>query len=264
MDDLRASSSFGYNQTTRTFSGDGGNPLLDPWLANAYDVSWEMYFEENRGYVSLAYFYKDLKTYIYRDLNSNFDFSNLPIPEDELPNDPVTYIGNYTQPLNGVGGTVKGWEFAVSIPFDLLWEPLEGFGFTGNYSDTDSDVAADGPGSSTPLPGLSKYVSNMTLYYERYGFQARVSQRHRSRFLGEIQGFGGDRVRQDFGGETVTDLQFGYAFAEGTSLEGVSLLLQVANLENEPFQTQQSGYDDRPQRFEEYGRTYLFGISYRF
>jgi outer membrane receptor protein involved in Fe transport len=86
------------------------------------------------------------------------------------------------------------------------------------------------------LPGLSKEVSNITLYYEKYGFSARVSQRKRSDFRGEIQGFGGDRDPNRFiRGEEIIDFQLGYAFADGTALEGLSLLLQVNNATNEPY-----------------------------
>ena len=42
----------------------GGNPKLKPWKANTFDLSWEKYFGENQGYVSLAAYYKNLTTYI--------------------------------------------------------------------------------------------------------------------------------------------------------------------------------------------------------
>ena len=262
MDQLRANASFGYDEIQQRFTGGGGNPELEPWIADAFDVSYEKYFGGNRGYVSLAYFYKDLKSYIYDYVNTEFDYSDVPIPAEGLPPGPISYIGTYTEPTNGEGGRISGWEFAVSIPFDLWFAPLEGFGFQGNYSDTTSSVEADGPGSNTPLPGLSEEVWNATLFYERYGFAARVSQRHRSEFLGEIQGFGGDRIRQNFGGETVTDVSLGYTFQEGM-LEDLSILLQVNNLENEPFISRQAGFAARPSSFQEFGRTTLLGISYK-
>jgi hypothetical protein len=59
------------------------------------------------------------------------------------------------------------------------------------------------------------------------------------------------------------DFQMGYAF-QGGSLEGLSLLLQVNNLENEPFRGSFDGRDDRPREFFEYGRTYLVGVNYKF
>ncbi|MCW4453191.1 TonB-dependent receptor [Flavobacterium sp. MXW15] len=262
MDDLRANANFYFDQTRGILSGDGGNPTLKPWLADAYDLSWEKYFG-GKGYVSAAYFYKDLNTYIYNQTRQ-FDFSQLPLPPGVDPGDlPSGLVGEFSQPANGEGGKIHGYELAVSVPLELLWAPLEGFGITANYSDTTSKIEPNGPGTTEPLPGLSKYVSNITAYYERYGFSARVSQRNRSAFLGEVQGAGGDRTKIYFEGETVTDLQLGYTFQTGP-LENLSILLQVNNLENEPFRALSDNMNDRPSQYYEYGRTYLLGLNYRF
>lgn len=262
MDDLRANATFNVDQSKQQLSGGGGNPTLKPWLADAYDVSWEKYFG-NQAYVSVAGFYKDLKTYIYNQTVA-YDFGQLPLPAgldvSALPNG---LIGEYSQPVNGEGGKIHGYELAASIPLDLLWAPLEGFGITANYSDTTSKIEPNGPGTTEPLPGLSKYISNVTAYYERHGFSARVSQRHRSAFLGEVQGVGGDRTKIFFEGESVTDLQLGYTFQTGR-LQNLSILLQVNNLENEPFRALADKLDDRPNQYYEYGRTYLLGLNYRF
>jgi len=262
MDDLRANATFHVDQTKQLLSGDGGNPTLKPWLADAYDVSWEKYFG-NKAYVSAAGFYKNLSTYIYNQTRE-YDFSQLPLPPGlDTSNLPDGLIGQYSQPANGEGGKIYGYELAASIPLDLLWAPLEGFGITANYSDTTSRIEPNGPGTTEPLPGLSKYVSNITAYYERYGFSARVSQRSRSAFLGEVQGAGGDRTKIYFEGESVTDLQLGYTFQTG-ALQNLSILLQVNNLENEPFRALSDNVSDRPRQYYEYGRTYLLGLNYRF
>lgn len=262
MDHLRANAGYGFDNTRGEFSGSGGNPELRPWLADAFDIGFEKYFGDT-GYVSAGFFFKDLKTYIYEQTTA-FDFSQLPIPVGSLPPTlPNGTIGRFTQPVNGEGGTLKGFEVAVSIPFEMIWQPLEGFGFMANYSDVSSKIRPNGPGTTDSLPGLSKYVSNMTLYFERWGFSARLSQRSRSDFRGEVQGFGGDRYIRQFKGEEVTDLQMGYQFQSGP-LQNLSLLLQIYNLENEPFRATALGFDDRPREYFEYGRTYLFGLNYRF
>ena len=270
MDQMASNAVYGINRTgncTPTlpapcWSGGGGNPELEPWLANAYDLSYEKYFADGQGYVSFAYFHKDLKTYIY-DQTLPLDFTTLPLP-DGLGELPESDIGPFTRPANGQGGAIWGHEIAVSVPLEVLWAPLEGFGIVANYSDTDSTIQPRGPDfPDEPLPGLSKYVSNITAYYERYGFSARVSQRRRSAFLGEVQGFGGDRTKVFFDGESVVDAQLGYVFPAGGRLDGLSLLLQVNNLTDEPFR-RFSGSDDRPSEFNEFGRTYLFGVNYRF
>lgn len=263
IDQMRAN-----NNTSLEFSGvnqglwsrHGGNPELEPWVANAADVAWEHYFGR-RAYVGLAYFYKDLRTYVY-DLTTTFDATGLPIPDGYEGPTPHP-VGIYTRPANGEGGNVKGWEFSVSIPFDLFTPALEGFGLQANYSDTSSSIKRLGPdGPDEPIAGLSERVSNIAIYYENHGFQARVSQRRRSDFLGEIQGFGADRSLVYIDGESVVDLQTGYSFQSGP-LEGVSILLQVNNVTDEPYR---QFFNDTglTQRYEEYGRQYLLGITYRF
>lgn len=256
LDQLRANSRFAVDQTSRLWSGSGGNPELEPWRATALDISYEKYFGTS-GYVSLAAFHKDLETYIY-EIPITFDFSGL----DDGGRNPISDIGQFTRPANGEGGTIKGTEIAVSIPLDLFTQKLEGFGIVANYSDTSSSIEPNGPGSTQPLPGLSKYVSNLTAYFERNGFSTRVSQRHRSQFLGEIQGFGADRSLVLIRGETLLDFQAGYTFQSGM-FKDASVLLQVYNVTDEPYREVFEGALT-PKTYNEYGRTYLLGVTYKF
>lgn len=252
------------NEIIPTWRQSGGNPRLEPWEANAYDLSYEKYFGGNRGYVSAAYFYKDLKTYIYDEIGP-FDIRETEVPFEQFPDVPSP-IGVATLKRNGQGGVIKGLELAASVPFDILWDPLEGFGIVASYSDTTTSIQPRGPAFPTePVPGFSKYVSNVTLYYERYGFTLRASRRTRSPFVGEIQGdgaVGGNRALISYGKEEVVDFQIGYTLQSGP-VQGLGFLFQVNNLTDEPA-TQFSSVSDRPQRFTEYGRTYLLGVNYRF
>ncbi len=271
MDDMRASADYGIANVTVDnvnkfiWSGSGGNPELKPTVADFYDLSYEKYFGDNKGYVSAAYFYKSLKTYTYIATNTNFDYGSfVQVPDGTPPaNVPTSTIGNFSQPLNGEGGSIKGYELAVSLPFGMFWSPLEGFGFQGSYSDTKSAIHPNGPGTTDPMPGLSKYVSNATLYFERWGFSARVSRRTRSTFVGEFEGFGGDLEHHALAGEKVVDAQVGYNFQDGP-LKNLSLTFQVNNLTNEPSRQTVVGYDDRFNDYFEYGRTYMLGASYKF
>ncbi len=43
----------------------GGNPELEPWKANNFDLSFEKYFGDNKGYFAAAIYYKDIDTYIF-------------------------------------------------------------------------------------------------------------------------------------------------------------------------------------------------------
>jgi TonB-dependent receptor len=269
VDQLRASLEFGVNTATGRPGGAGGNPELEPWRANAFDVSYEKYFG-TKAYVAAAYFYKDLESYIYTQTRDDYDFSDL--LADYVPppgTQPAQDIGDFTQPMNGEGGMLQGLELTASIPFELFSTALTGFGVVASASFFDSDIEIKDPESSSSvgsdpisLPGLSDRVYNWTLYYQRNGFEARVNQRRRSDFIGEIGNFNGNRTLRYVVGENITDAQLSYTFSDG-GLAGMTLLLQGSNLTNEAYQTY-AGSKDRPLEHIEWGRTVTLGLNYRF
>ncbi len=269
IDDMSAGFSFGINReggennpnpnAPFIWTGGGGNPELRPWIANAIDVSYEKYFG-GKGYVSAAWFFKDLKSYVYNQ-SIEFDFAGIPIPPGQQQ--PASSIGTLTAPANGEGGLIAGLELAVSVPFDLLWDPLEGFGVQAHYTDTRTSVRPNGPGTSEPLPGFSKYTSNVTLYWERFGWGVRASRRHRSEFVGEIQNVFLDRERVLINREAIVDLQVNYTFMDGP-LKDLAFFFQINNLKDEPFSTTFDSDPLRPREYVEYGRNALLGLSYKF
>ncbi len=268
MDDMRASRNYSYNPALAQsgdinrspWSGGGGNPELRPFIADVADISIEKYFANRRGYVSLAAYYKNLESYVYNH-NQVFDFTGYPIGVGNP--EPVLREGLIGAPDNGDGGWIKGAEFAVSAPFDIFHPMLEGFGGQFSASWTDSEIQPDPTQAPTTLPGLSETVVNTTVYYEKYGFQARLSHRYRSDFLGEVAGFGNGRTLRSVAAESIIDAQIGYEFQSGPA-EGLSILAQVNNLTDEPFKTFENGDERRTIDFQKYGRTFLVGVNYRF
>ncbi len=269
VDQMRASLDFGIDTATGKPGASGGNPQLDPWRANALDVSYEKYFG-TKAYVSAAYFYKDLTSYIYTQTRDGYDFSQLVagyVPPPGSP--PAKSTGTFSAPFNGQGGKLQGLEFTASLPLNMLTPVLEGFGIVASASFNDSNIKIRDPESASSvgsgditLPGLSKRVYNLTAYYEHGGFEARISQRKRSDFIGEIGNFAGNRTLRYVVGDDITDAQVSYAFS-GESLNGLSLLFQVSNLNNSSYQTY-AGTRDRPLENIEWGRTYLVGVNYKF
>ncbi|NIJ91210.1 TonB-dependent receptor [Xanthomonas cannabis] len=270
VDQLRASLEFGVDTSTGRPGASGGNPMLDPWRANALDISYEKYFAD-RAYVAAAFFYKDLKSYIYTQSRDNYDFSALVAGYVPPPGSaPVLTTGTFSAPFNGKGGTLRGAELTASLPLDLIFAPLEGFGIQASATFNDSDVKIRDPESASSvgdgeisLPGLSKRVYNLTAYYEHKGFEARVSQRRRSDFIGEIGNFNGNRTLRYVVGENITDAQISYNFSEASSLSGLTLLLQASNLSNSPYRTY-AETKDRPLEYIEWGRTFVLGVNYKF
>jgi iron complex outermembrane recepter protein len=273
INDMRASFGFGLNSATGVplLKGDAGNPKLDPFRANALDLSWEKYWG-SKAYISVAAFHKQLTSYIVRQ-ETPFDFAPYVTAATPLPTaGPFkgSTLGLLTRPFNGKGGSLTGMEFAASFPFEMASPALKGLGAFGNYSYTDSSIALPTSGfandnisaGTITLPGLSKHVMTLGVYFEQSGFSARVAQRYRSDFVGDVTNIFGDRSLTYVKGEKIVDMQVGYEIQTGPA-KGLAFTFQAYNLENTPY----IRYKDVPTNQVEntkYGRTYLLGASYKF
>jgi iron complex outermembrane receptor protein len=265
LDDMRASSNFSFNeQVARAgglpFSGTGGNPQLRPWIANAVDASIERYLG-GEGYLALSGFYKDLRTYIYPAVVP-YDFTGFPVPVG-ITLQPGQYQGFLEVPQNGTGGSIYGAEFSGTLPFRVLTPALNGFGVTGSVSYTKSNVRPSPGQPAGDLPGYSRWVANVTGYFERDGFSLRGSMRHRSSYIGELRGFGGGNERRRAAAETIFDAQISYEFQDGSMLDGLTIIGNVGNITNAPFVTHDPGQPDQIIDYQRFGRRYMLGVSYR-
>lgn len=274
MDQMDVSYDYSYaTGGTFTPTATGGNARLAPWRADALDLSYEKYFE-NKAALSAAAFYKKLVSYIY-DITNPYNFAaqnaaaspsnpcligGVPTPCPELP------IGLFTAPQNGTGGRVDGIELAFSVPGELLWDALTGFGATGSVSETASSISIPGqvaglPTQNITLPGLSKTVWQATVYYERAGFSARLATTYRSNYIGEITDYAGDRALEYVRHEQISAFQAGYDFQNGP-MKGFGIVFQVDNLTNTPF-IDYAGVTARVRDYETYGRVFFLGAKYK-
>ena len=278
MYDMKASRSWSYNSTNAAitdiqnspWSGDGGNPQLRPWKADSLDVAFDSYFKDNQGYFSLALFQKKLLNYIY-EAHQVQSFTGYPVLNGPAP---ALFQGIDTTPVNGQGGSVEGLEITLSLSSELLTnKAVKGFGIIMGGASTDSRVEPWGPGNGTsPINGLSKKVGNVTLYYEKGGFSARVSEHYRSEYRAYVTNFGVPQPKGDInpgGGyattqpETQLDAQISYSLQQG-SLKGLSFYVQAYNLNDSPLITYNNGDPHQVINYQKYGASYSVGTSYRF
>jgi iron complex outermembrane recepter protein len=272
MDQLNASQSPGVDPNRLTisdpqfsaFSASGGNPNLRPYVADGVDVSLEKYFGRG-GYISVAGYYKWLKDYVNPNNFYISDFSYL-LPTLSAANRAIvaTTLGRVTAPKNTSSGFMRGFEISGTLPFGEFSQSLDGFGIQASGSYTDSELTDPGVKGSITVPGLSKWVLNGTVYFEKAGFEARASYRHRSTYLAEFIGISAGRDFRQTYPESIIDAQLGYRFQSG-SLEGLSITVQGLNLTNEPFiNFPESEPSTHVIDYERYGRTFLVGASYKF
>jgi len=155
----------------------GGNPHLKPTRAWQYNLAAEWYYGK-QALISVGVFDLDIQSYITSQTTSQF-YVTLQHPQG------ANFL--VTAPVNGKGGTNKGFEINWQQP---LWR---GFGVIANY--TYADAKAKGGGT---IDGNSKHTYNVTGYFENDLLSARLAYSFRSKFRSGIDR-GTPMWQDDFG-----------------------------------------------------------------
>ena len=245
-------------------NGSSGNPALRPYIADAFDIALERYFADGAGYVSVAAYHKEIESWVFGSVNRPVDVTDAAVAQFGqafVGANPTIANGQISEAQNADGGWIQGLEFATSLPGEIFTDRLDGFGVFFSYSITDSEIEPS-PGNVITIPGLSEDVGNITVYYERGGFEARISNRWRGDFLAELPDFTGQPQFRSAFEESVIDAQIGYEFTSGP-FEGVSILFAAQNLNDERFGTFINNDPRQARNYEEYGTTYSFRLNYR-
>ncbi|WP_111979369.1 TonB-dependent receptor [Algibacillus agarilyticus] len=231
---------FSLDPTALPPSAGGGNPRLNPYIADQIDLGYEYYWGEKSAAVANV-FYKDMKSHI------GLSTGDIVVGDD-------TYA--YTGSVNGKGGAVKGLELMFQHAFDGLPAPFDGLGVFSNYSYVDSEVYEFKPVNNPyTLGGMSKHNANVTLWYDNYGVDARVSVNYRSEYTG-INSWKPQKVNLN-GAETTVDATVGYSVTDN-----LKVTLQAQNLTNEPSISYWDNDKDKLASNVEWGRRFLVGFNY--
>ncbi|MCQ8183989.1 TonB-dependent receptor [Parvularcula maris] len=263
----------GYDPSLQRFcyTSSGGNTFLRNIESTSYDLSLEKYFG-SAGAFSIAIFEKNLDGFVATEtvrVDLGAEVAEI-AGAGFVSANPLAADGTYSRPVNLGEGSIRGIEATLRLPFDdFLPQRLEGFGTNLTYSQSISEIPdLRNPGETIEIPGLSKEIWNADLYYENFGFRARIAANYRSDYLAEVIGFGGnfENVRADE--RTTVDGQIGYTFQSGR-LEGFTVLFEGYNLTDEPFRTfrevDNGGINvNASDRHELYGRTYTFALMKTF
>lgn len=230
--------------------GKSGNPELEPFRVNSFDLSLEWYFADE-ALLAASVFYKDMESFIITDS------SLVVIQGSSLFNDAGDSINgltfDITRPENGQGGTVKGLELTYQQPFTFLPGVFSGLGVTANYTYADSDVTTTS-GVKTSLQGQSKNSYNIVGYFENDLFNIRLAWGWRDKFVKELRQ-GREVFWRAFG---QLDLSAKYNVNEQTAITFEAINLTDSNALQ---------FDELESRGIEYvnvGTTYRLGASFNF
>ena len=186
---------FSISGGNRTFAR--GNPFLNPTEAVTYDLSGEWYFAPESALI-VGLFYKDINSFVATTAQQ-IPFNQLNLPDTLLAGTTVqpTDLFTVTQPVNSEGGTLKGAEIGLQLPFRFLPGSLSNLGLLANYTFVTSKIeypltsAANSVVVREDLVGLSKHSANGTLYYEDKLVSLRGSISYRAGFLTNVPGRNG-------------------------------------------------------------------------
>ena len=249
------------------FTSTGGNVNLKPYQSTNIDLSFEKYFSGG-GYVALSSYFKHLTDFVDPNNSLPYDFSAL-LPSLTAAQQAQVIaagqtIGNVSLPDNTGRGEVLGVEATLSLPFKAITSALDGFGMfaSGNYTQSTIKYGSN-PTEAITLPGLSKWTGSGTIYFEKWGFQARANYRYRSSFLAEVAGLSANPTYRTAKAEAILDAQIGYEFQSGP-LRNFAILAQAKNLTDRPFVTYQNDDPRQVIDYQRYGRDYYVGITYKF
>ncbi|WP_288757800.1 TonB-dependent receptor, partial [uncultured Brevundimonas sp.] len=227
-----------------------GNPNLEPYKVNAYDLGLEYYFGDV-GLVAVSLFQKDITNYIGSILLEDVPFSETGVPFGTIPGATAdTIVSEFSMPVNIEGtNTLKGVELTVQAQLTFLPAPFDGFGVSGNYTKVDADE---------DLTGFSPESYNATVYYETSRWGARASMSHRDTWF---SGYNDDPMSagtRGFEASTYVD-----AAAFFNISDDLQLTLDAVNLTNEK-DTQFWGRNQYLYNQNQSGTTYMVGVSYKF
>lgn len=247
QDDLALAGTYNLTEETARV----GNPFLDPFEADTFDISLEWYLNDS-GMLQGGFFYKDISSFI----------SNGQVPGG-VPvdiGDGQIVIFDATGPINGDGGTVKGLELDYQQVFSALPGFWGGFGTQINYTYTDSDVSIpyfEGELTySMPLEGLSENSVNFVLFWENDTFSIRTAYNYRDSFLSNRSNTQGNPVFTDAYGQWDASANWNINKNFTLSLAGINL--------NDEARYQYFLEDSRMLAWRASGRRYSITLRARF
>jgi TonB-dependent receptor len=267
LTDVAASTSVTVSGTQ--FNVKTGNPNIEPFLANAYDLSFEWYPTAGT-LVSVAPFYKDVLRFTSSQItNTVFHGNPFGVPDSlaiaacgSTPGCSPSATWAFSTPVNSPGGNVKGVEFNYQQPFRFLPGLLSNTGVLFNYTYVTSKVKYLTSATTfvtNQLTGLSKNTGGATLYYEDPTWSIRVSGAYRSRYLTQVPGAEVGTSADGFNATFNLDasLQYNISSHFRITLEGANLTDQYESEFNDTSR-------DLVYYYHHTGRQILLGARYQY
>jgi len=147
-----------------------GNPKLRPSYSYNFDLNYEYYWG-NTGMLMIGGYYKYVKDHIFASMTADAD-----------PSTGIIY--KYYQ--NASTSYVAGLEASISKQFTFLPRFLSGFGIDANIAWSYSTMQVPGRHFHQAMPEQAPLIYNASLFYEKYGLEARLALNYTASYLHEL------------------------------------------------------------------------------
>jgi len=236
---------FGYLSPGGTYmevdnSYTSGNPELDPTYSWNFDLTGEYYFG-NLDLITAGLFYKKITDPIFKSRAVG------------------TFNGKsgvtFNRPENGGDAILFGLELGINKKFDFLPGFLNGFGIEANYTYMNSEmkIISGSKTRKTKIPRQADNLINLSLYYEKAGFDARIAMNHKDDY---ITAHGSSNMLDEYYGKyTSMDISASYAINNW-----LVVYSEMNNILNEPM-IYYLGNKNRPLQVEYYGLRGQTGVK---
>jgi iron complex outermembrane recepter protein len=252
--------------TATTQNATVNNPDLEPIRAKTADLGVEWYFAEG-SLLSVAYFYKDIETYVQR-ITGLEPFRNLGVPDSVLLGSPSSPTDNFnvSRLQNTEGGPLEGIELNAQVQFSMLPGFLSNTGFLANYTKVESEIqyilASVGgvPTVTTTndLVDLSRNTASGTLFYDDQTWSFRFTGSYRDKFIRSLPASAGSDIRAN-----KANLFVDFASSWNVN-DNLSIILEAQNLTKERNTLYIDSQREDTLFQTEIGRTFMLGATLKF
>lgn len=226
-----------------------GNPDLTPTISYNFDLSADYYFK-SVGLVSAGIFYKKINDFIVDQVIGDYTYQN-------------NEYKKFTQPKNAGDADLLGVELAYQRDFSFIAPALKCIGFYGTYTYTHTKVnnfnfEGRENEKDLSLPGSPEHTANASLYFEKKGFNVRLSYNYASSFIDEM----GEVAALDRYYDAVNYMDLNASYTFGKKIK-TTFYADATNLLNQPLRYYQ-GVKDRTMQSEHYGVKINAGVKVNF
>lgn len=232
-----------------------GDPNTKPSTSDNLDLSFDYYFK-SIGLVSAGLFFKNVK-------NVNVEAVGYMTGEElGLSSAYADTKFEVTQNINAYDARIWGIELALQRDFGFIHPSLKCLGIYGNYTYTHSStrnynaLLGVEDGDDVTMAGSPEHTGNVSLYFDKWGVNVRLSYNTASSFIDEMN-LGSRELDRYYDSVNYLDLNASYTWGKKFK---TTVYAEATNLLNQPLRYY-VGNSNRTAQVEYYGVKVTAGVK---